>query len=98
MDNKNNKIIAVRYLPETREVEMKFASGARLGCPVDALEMLNWTGSEFVPAPRPTDEQLSNVRVWAGGYAIDFPDIEQNFDLDELTALLPIDRQSAIAA
>ncbi|MBE9076179.1 hypothetical protein IQ241_02525 [Romeria aff. gracilis LEGE 07310] len=77
---------------------MKFASGARLGCPVDALEMLNWTGSEFVQAPRPTDEQLANVRVWAGGHAVDFPDIEQNFDLDELMALLPIDHRSVVTA
>ncbi|MGB7247315.1 MAG: DUF2442 domain-containing protein [Phormidesmis sp.] len=93
-----NKIIAVRYLPETREIEVKFASGARLGCPVDALEMLNWTGAQFVQAPRPTDEQLANVRVWAGGYAVDFPDIKQNFDLDELIALLPIERQSVEVA
>jgi hypothetical protein len=93
-----NKIIAVQYLSETREVEVKFVSGARLGCPVDALEMLKWTGSEFVQAPRPTDEHLANVRVWAGGYAIDFPDIEQNFDLDELMALLPIAPQSIEAA
>jgi hypothetical protein len=93
-----NKITDVRYIPETREVEMKFASGARLCCPVDALEMLKWTGSEFVHAPRPTDEQLMNVRVWAGGYAIDFPDIEQNFDLDELMAFLPIDNSSTATA
>ncbi|MEL6777709.1 MAG: DUF2442 domain-containing protein [Cyanobacteria bacterium J06597_16] len=84
-----NKIIAVRYISESRELELKFSSGARLGCPVDALEMVNWTGSEFVQAPRPSNEQLANVRVWAGGYAVDFPDIEQNFDLDELMALLP---------
>jgi hypothetical protein len=68
---------------------VKFVSGARLCCPIDALKMLKWTGSKFVQAPRPTDAQLTNVRVWAGGYAIDFPDIEQNFDLDELMALLP---------
>jgi hypothetical protein len=60
--------------------------------------MLKWTASEFVQAPRPTDKQLANVRVWAGGYAIDFPDIEQNFDLHELMALLPIDGQSIEAA
>ena len=88
-----NKITAVRYIPESRELEVRFSSGARLGCPVDALEMLTWTGSEFVQAPRPTDDQLANVRVWAGGYAVDFPDIEQNFDIDELMALLPSDRQ-----
>ncbi|MEO0770382.1 MAG: DUF2442 domain-containing protein [Cyanobacteria bacterium J06649_4] len=84
-----NKIIAARYIPESRELELKFSSGARLGCPVDALEMVNWTGSKFVQAPRPSNEQLANVRVWAGGYAVDFPDIEQNFDIDELMALLP---------
>ncbi len=87
-----NKITAVQYLYETREVEVKFTSGARLCCPVDALEMLKWTGSAFVQSPSPTDEQLVNVRVWAGGYAIDFPDIKQNFDLDELMALIPMDR------
>ncbi|MGB7412567.1 MAG: DUF2442 domain-containing protein [Thermosynechococcaceae cyanobacterium] len=89
-----SKIISVRYLRESREVEVQFSSGARLGCPVDALEMLKWTGSEFVPALRPTDDQLANVRVWAGGYAIDFPDIEQNFDIDELMAFLPTERPS----
>lgn len=90
-----NKIVAVRYVPDARELEVKFSSGARLGCPVDALEMLTWTGESFVQASRPTDEQLSNVRVWAGGYAVYFPDIEQNFDLDELMALLPMERQLA---
>jgi len=93
-----NKITAVRYIPETRELELEFSSGARLGCPVDALEMVNWTGSEFVQAPRPSDEQLANVRVWAGGYAVDFPDIEQNFDLDELMTLLPAKNRSVAVA
>ena len=92
-----NKIIAVRYIPKARELEVKFSSGARLGCPVDALKMLKWTGTEFVQAPRPTDAQLANVRIWAGGYAVDFPDIEQNFDIDELLSLLPIQRQNAAA-
>ncbi|MBE9061501.1 DUF2442 domain-containing protein [cf. Phormidesmis sp. LEGE 11477] len=90
-----NKIIDVCYISGSREVEVTFTNGARLACPVDALEMLTWTGSEFVSAPRPTDEQLSSVRVWAGGYAIDFPEINQNFDIDELVALLPIDRKLA---
>ena len=89
-----NKIMAVRYIPDNRELEVSFSSGARLVCPVEALEMMTWTGSAFVPAPRPSDEQLCNVRVWAGGYAIDFPDIQQNFDLDELMAFLPIERQT----
>ena len=89
-----NKITAVRYIADARELEATFSSGARLGCPVDSLKMLNWTGSEFVQAPRPTDEQLSNVRIWSGGYAVDFPDIEQNFDVDELIAFLPVARQS----
>lgn len=89
----DNKITAAQYLPDSRELEVRFSSGARLGCPVDALEMLKWNGSEFVQAPRPTDEQLANVRVWAGGYAVDFPDIEQNFDIDELMALLPLEHQ-----
>jgi len=88
-----NKVVAVEYLPEFRELEVKFASGARLGCPIDALKMLSWTGTEFIQAPKPTNQQLSNVRVWASGYAIDFPEIEQNFDVDELIALLPINRQ-----
>mgnify|MGYP001797387750 FL=1 len=90
-----NKIVAVEYLPALRELEVKFSSGARLGCPIDALNMLKWTGSEFSQVPQPTDQQLSNVRIWAGGYAIDFPDIEQNYDVDELLALLPINYQLA---
>jgi len=88
-----NKIVAVRYISGFREIEITFTNGARLACPVDELEMLTWTGSEFVPAPRPTDDQLSNVRIWAGGYAIDFPDISQNFDIEELIGLLPVNRQ-----
>lgn len=84
------KIIGVRYLADTHEIGVKFSSGARLGVLVDSLEMLTWTGKAFVPAPRPSAEQLANVRVWAGGYAVDFPDINQNFDVNELLAALPM--------
>lgn len=84
------KIVDVRYLVDTAELEVKFSSGARLSIPTNSLKMLTWTGQAFVPAPRPNTEQLSNVRVWAGGYAIDFPEINQNFDIDELLALLPV--------
>ncbi|KPQ31658.1 MAG: hypothetical protein HLUCCA11_23305 [Phormidesmis priestleyi Ana] len=42
-----NKITAVRYIPETRELEVSFSSGARLVCPVDALEMLTWTAPMY---------------------------------------------------
>lgn len=93
----DNKITSARYLSGFRELEVTFSSGARLACPVDTLEMLTWTGREFVKAPPPTDEKLANVRVWAGGYAVDFPDIEQNFDIEELMALLPARQQPAVA-
>lgn len=92
-----NKIVDVRYLTDTSELEVKFTSGARLSIPTNSLEMLTWTGQAFVPAPRPSAAQLSNVRVWAGGYAVDFPEINQNFDIDELLALLPVANQSAVA-
>ena len=96
------KIVGVRYLADTHEIEVRFSSGARLSVLVDSLEMLTWTGKAFVPAPRPSAEQLANARVWAGGYAVDFPDINQNFDVDELMALLPVASsltdQAAIAA
>ena len=93
-----NKIVSAEYLRESREIELRFSNGIRMGFPVDALQMLKWTGVEFVKAPQPTDEQLSQVRIWAGGYAIDFPEIEQNFDIEELTKMLPIGRSADIAA
>ena len=88
----DNKITSAAYLPEVRELAIKFSSGARLHCPIDALKMLTWTGTIFVESPRPTDKQLANVRVRAGGYAIDFPDIKQNFSIEELLSLLPSPR------
>lgn len=91
------KITDVRYLADTAELEVKFSSGARLSIPADLLKMLTWTGQAFVPAPRPSVGQLSNVRVWASGYAVDFPEINQNFDIDELLALLPTAGQLPVA-
>lgn len=40
----------------------------------------------FVPIASPTDKQLSDVKVWGGGFAIYWESIDQVFRVDELMA------------
>ena len=55
--------------------------------PVDRLEMVESTADAYVLIAPPTDEQLSDVKVWGGGTAVYWELIEQVFKrVDELIA------------
>jgi len=44
-----------------------------------------WEDGQLKAAPKkPTDAQLSIVRVWSGGRSIDIDCIKQNFGLEQL--------------
>lgn len=77
---------ATRYVASSRELELTLDDGSRHLIPVDRLEMVESAPDAFVPIARPTDEQLSDVKVWGGGSAIYWESIEQVFRVDELLA------------
>ena len=77
-------IKTVSYEAEGRYFEILLNNGARLLVPVDLLAMELWEDGQIKAAPRPTDAQLSTVRVWSGGRSIDIDCIKQNFGLEQL--------------
>ena len=78
--------VSTRYLASSQELEIALNDGSRHLIPVDKLEMVEETDNAFVPIAKPTDEQLSNVKVWGGGSAIYWESLEQVFRVDELMA------------
>lgn len=77
---------AARYVASSRELELTLDDGSRHLIPVDRLEMVESAPDAFVPIASPTDEQLSDVKVWGGGSAIYWESIQQVFRVDELMA------------
>lgn len=86
MENFEDERLAtdVQYLPSDRRIEINLDDGSSFFIPIDSLEMLNWTGKDWQPAKRPSDEELADVVVWGGGASVYFPKIEQIFAVDEL--------------
>ncbi|MEM8504341.1 MAG: DUF2442 domain-containing protein [Cyanobacteria bacterium P01_D01_bin.1] len=78
--------VSVYYTAPSREIEITLDDGSRHLIPVDKLEMVESAPDAYVPIPRPTNEQLSNIKVWGGGSAIYWECIEQVFRVDELMA------------
>lgn len=78
--------MAARYVVPSRELELTLDDGSRHLIPVDRLEMVESVEKNFAPIARPTDKQLSDVKVWGGGSAIYWESIEQVFRVDELIA------------
>ena len=84
--NDDRLAIEVRYLPNTREVEIRLDDFSGLIYRVDRLEMLVWTGEKLVEIAKPSDEDLADVRVWGGGDSIYWPKLEQVFAIADLQA------------
>lgn len=78
--------VSVHYIAPSRELEITLDDGSRHLIPADRLEMVESAPNAYVPIPRPTDEQLSDIKVWGGGSAIYWESIEQVFRVDELMA------------
>lgn len=74
----------VSYEAEERCFRILLDNGSKLLVPVDLLVMELWEDGQLQAAPRPTDAQLSTVRVWSGGRSIDIDCIKQNFGLEQL--------------
>ncbi len=77
-------IESVGYESDGRCFEIVLDNGSKLSVPVDLLRMELWEDGQLKAAPRPTDVQLSTVRVWSGGRSIDIDCIKQNFGLEQL--------------
>ena len=59
--NDDRLAIEVRYLPNTREVEIRLDDFSGLIYQVDRLEMLVWTGEKLVEIAKPSDKDLADV-------------------------------------
>ena len=75
---------AARYLPESRELEIEFGSYFKGRWAIDSLQMIRRGEQGWEPVPSPTDEELSNVLVWAGGDVVEFPNIDQHYSIPAL--------------
>ena len=77
-------IESVSYEAEGRCFEISLDNGASLLVPIDLLVMELWEDGQLKAAPRPTDAQLSTVKVWSGGRSIDIDCVKKNFGLEQL--------------
>ena len=82
----HRRAISAKYLSDSRELEIALEDGSRHFIPVDRLEMVENTPDAFIPIARPTDTQLTNVKVWGGGASIYWESIGQIFLVEELVA------------
>ena len=78
------QIESVSYEAEGRCFAIALSNGSALRVPVELLPMELWEEGQLKTAPRPTDAQLSEVRVWSGGRSIDIDCIKQNYGLEQL--------------
>ena len=72
------------YIAQSRELEVRFNTGALYRWPVDSLQMQEKTASGWKNISPPTDEQLVNVRLWPHKEVVEFADIEQCFEISAL--------------
>lgn len=76
--------ISARYLVQSRELEITFNTGARYHWPIDSLQMQEKTADGWQDIPKPSDEQLANVRLWPHKEVVEFSNIEQCFEIAAL--------------
>lgn len=76
--------ISAKYLSQSRELEIIFNTGARYLWPVDSLQMIEKTSNGWETIPKPTDAQLSKVRLWPHKEVVEFSNIEQCFEISSL--------------
>lgn len=86
-------IETVSYEAEGRCFAVCLSNGSELRVPVDLLTMEVWEDGQLKTAPCPTNEQLSEVRVWSGGRSIDIDRIKQNFGLEQLLKAIAAERR-----
>ena len=77
--------VAARFLPESRELEIKFNTDMRCRWPVDSLQFIrSIDGCLSDINPRPSDEQLAEVVLWPNGEVVEFVSVEQGFEVAAL--------------
>ena len=87
------RIETVSYEAAGRCFAVSLSNGCELRVPVDLLTMEVWEDGQLKTAPRPTNEQLSEVRVWSGGRSIDIDRIKQSFGLEQLLRAMAAERR-----
>jgi hypothetical protein len=75
---------AVRYLSDSRELEIEFGPHFKGRWAIDALQMLRRGEHGWESIPAPTDAELSDVVLWGGGDVIEFPAIDQHYSIPAL--------------
>ncbi len=75
---------AVRYLPDSRELEMEFGPHFKGRWAIDALQMLRRGEHGWESIPAPSEAELSTVVLWGGGDVIEFPAIDQHYSVPAL--------------
>lgn len=76
--------VEARYLAKSRELEIRFNTGACYRWPVDSLQMQEKTADGWADVSAPANEQLINVRLWPHKEVVEFADIEQCFEVAAL--------------
>ena len=77
--------IAAEFLPESRELEIRFNTNMRCRWPVDSLQFTRSVDGHLSDInPRPTDEQLAEIVLWPNGEVVEFVSIEQGFEVAAL--------------
>ena len=76
--------LEARYVAESRELEIRFNTGACYRWPVDSLQMQTKTADGWVEMLALTNEQLANVRLWPHKEVVEFANIEQCFEIAAL--------------
>ncbi len=79
---KLNNPVSVRYDRDAKAVILSFADGAQASWPVHLLEMVIFTGSDWVPIS-PSDDELAAVEL-LGNDSILWDDLGQIFRIEDL--------------
>lgn len=75
---------SAKYLPDSRELEIEFGPYFKGKWAIDSLQMIRYGQSGWEPIPRPSDADLLDVVLWAGGNVVEFPAIDQHYSIPAL--------------
>lgn len=75
---------SVRYLADSRELEISFGKYFKGRWSVEALQMMRIGENGWESLPTPTDAELADVMLWEGGDVVEFSAIDQHYSIAAL--------------